>query len=298
MKTVIFAWTETASNLPSNGRSIHLGWGDILMGMVATYIVCKRYGYRFIIDIQKHPCSEYLKAVEHEFMNAVREYTDIPFIKGMHLEYYIRSNKNDIVMLMTNKRVDPKDVDDEIKEKIKSLLTKTELFEIYFNAQKSKLNLPTDYRVIHFRMGDNFLVRQPIRTRMLKRINSLYLKYKTGKDLLMSDSVVLKQYIKQQDHAVTMYDLERIAHLGHAQHQDDVRDTLVEFFLICECRFIRSFSVYAWPSGFALSPSVLYDIPFKNFSLRSRVAQLRPDHFSLRKWAVQLHAKWQRHRAE
>ena len=266
-KTIIFVWTTDVCNLWFRHRQSIWGIGDILRGMIATGILCKKKNYEFIIDIQKHPISKYLKTNKHKYVKHVEECQNIPFIMGNKLESYIKKNKNNVIILMTNKMIDCSNIDNEIKTMIQNIFIKNERFEEYYNKQKAMLNLGNEYAIFHFRLGDNFLVRNIINVNMFQALYNLYMKYNTQQELVMSDNIVFKQYIKKNQPDVKMYDIQNTAHIGYPQHENYLMDTLVEFFLVSESKSIQTFSVYRWISGFVLYPSIIYDIPLKELKL-------------------------------
>ena len=61
--------------------------------------------------------------------------------------------------------------------------------------------------------------------------------------------------------SIIINDIEKIAHIGYSKHKDILKDTLVEWFLVSESKSIDTYSVYHWPSGFVLYPSMINDIP-------------------------------------
>lgn len=267
-KTVIFVWTTNVINLETTDRQHFWGIGDILRGMISTCIICKKYKYDFIIDIQKHPISKYLKPIEHNYIKDVKYCNNIPFIMGNEVESYIKNNKNNLIMLMTNKTFNMNEIDNEIKLKIKNILVKNELFESYYVNIKKEINLKNNYNIIHFRTGDNFLVlNNNINENYLENLFKIYFKNKTSNDLLISDNTNLKKYIKKKDNDVYIFNINNISHIGFKKHENYYKDTLVEFFLITESKSIKTYSIYDWTSGFVLYPSILYDIILKDLNI-------------------------------
>jgi len=54
----------------------------------------------------------------------------------------------------------------------------------------------------------------------------------------------------------------KVCHIGYNSCYEELRDTLVEFFMIMKSKRIRSFSVYSWLSGF------VYTIEYYIFTKR------------------------------
>ena len=269
-KTIIFAWTTNVNNMRESNINNFWGFGDILRGMLTCYSICKKHKYNYIIDIQKHPISKYLKSYSHRFSNFIKTYNNIPFIIGNDLNSYILNNKGNLIVLMTNGfyPLDINIVDENIKDILRNIFTRNNSFNEYYLAKKTSLNLNNEYSISHFRLGDNSLVRNNFNLNHIKSIYDKYIKDKE-KILLLSDNNELKKYTKHQiinnKKNIIINDI-KISHIGYSKHTDELLDTLVEFFLVTESKYIETYSVYSWTSGFVLYPSIIFNIPLKKLN--------------------------------
>lgn len=266
-KTVIYTWTLNVSNYKPTDGSNYWGIGDILRGMIACYVLCKKHNYNYIIDIQKHPISKYLKQNNHEFIEHVKTNDDIPFIQTNELENYIQNTDQNVLMLMTNSLI-PNNVkiDDDIKTMIMNIFEKNDSFAKYYEDCKQELNLDDEYYICHFRLGDDYIVRNSSNINKVEQVYNKFLKDKEldkRNHLIISDCMLLKKYISDKRSDIILFDAKEISHLGYNANNIDMRDTMLEFFLISESKYIETFTVYQWTSGFVLYPSMLYDIPIK-----------------------------------
>jgi hypothetical protein len=80
----------------------------------------------------------------------------------------------------------------------------------------------------------------------------------------MSDSEQFKQYVKFTNNNIKLLNT-KTAHLGYEQHSDNIRDTLLEFFIITKAQKIKTFSVYGHLSGFVNIVNQVYDVPIERF---------------------------------
>lgn len=263
MKTIIFVWTTKVSNLTTTSSEHFWGLGDIIRGMLATYMLCKKYNYEFIIDVQKHPIAKYLQIEEHRYIEYVKAQSNISFIFGDNLEDYIQQESSEPLLLVTNKVVNLNDVDEDAKQKISKIFTKNSAFQEYYNNIITSIGIPGKYKIFHMRLGDNFLVRKKhLDDNSLTNAVQVYSQHQDEDQIFISDNNALRNMIIKKLPNTKMFDIKEIKHIGY--HDDDnLIDTLVEFFIVCESQSIKTYSVYSWISGFVLYPSILYNIPLE-----------------------------------
>lgn len=270
VKSVIYAWTTNVNNMPETTSNNFWGLGDVLRGMISCYAICKQNNYNYIIDIQKHPISNFLKVRSHKYSDYIKYYNKIPFILGNNLNSYIKNNNEEIVVLMTNGSypLDVNKVDETIKNILSNIFTRNDTFNDYYLTKKNNLKLDENYIIHHYRLGDGAFVRNNLNFNELIKVCNKYIKDEKNRILVLSDNNELKEYIKKQEsynkNNIILNSIDKIAHIGYSKHKDILKDTLVEFFLVTDCKLIKTYSVYPWISGFVLYPSILYDIPLVN----------------------------------
>jgi len=147
---------------------------------------------------------------------------------------------------------------DETKIFMKSILIPNDNFKTYIDNTFN--NFPfKQYSVIHYRLGDNELVRN-IQKKNFKLIEE-HLRINSEKsDILLSDSALFKDYIKKQDLDIFMLN-HPICHIGVSNDSVSIKNTLLELIILSRATSIKSYSVYTWISGFAYAVSKIYDIP-------------------------------------
>jgi hypothetical protein len=250
-KTVILVISQDVK-----GTVGYWGLGDIIRGMIATYLIAKKMNCNYIIDIQLHPISKFLKKNDHPYSQLIYDNRDNIYYQG-NPEEYIRNNNSDVIFFNTNIGTDYL-LTDDCKEFIKNILTPNEELSQYILSNTN--NIPyNSYNILHYRLGDNYIIDN----NTINIFIDNFTKNKEDNDILMSDSNNFKKIIKQKSN-IYMFDFD----IGHIGIHDDIKikNTLCEFFIVTKARKIKTYSVYYWVSGFMLYVSKLYDIKLINLN--------------------------------
>jgi hypothetical protein len=219
--------------------------------------------FELIVDIQHHPISKFLKCTNTKYKDFVnKNVNNIEFVMPGQVEKYIESNENDVIMLLTNDLCDESAIDDECKEFIKSIFMPTDFFKEYISIKMDDVSID-DYNIMHFRLGDNELVRQNV-TQPNNEIVDKLIKRKENKDILISDSEHFKKYV-EKNVDINMFNT-RTVHFGYQKRPSEIMDTLFEFFLLMNARKIKTYSVYTWISGFVYWVHKIYDVPLEQMN--------------------------------
>lgn len=257
MKTIIQVWTHKCVNMPQNDTQNFWGIGDMLRGTIFLFQLCKKHNYKFIVDIQLHNLSNYLEYETHEYTDIIKQNeNNIPFV--CEVENYIKNNDNDVLYFFTNRYVETQ-LDDETKSFMKKLLSPNKELKDYISYTLN--NIPNNYNIIHYRLGDEELVRNNSNNNINKYIEH-FKKNVENNDLLLSDSPFFKNTIKNLEFNGTNTIMLDIVpkHIGYSNNES-IKDTLLEFFLITKAVKIKTYSIYFWTSGFVTWISNIYDIP-------------------------------------
>ena len=256
MKTIIQVWTHKCINMPQNTRENFWGLGDILRGTLKVYQLCKKYNYRYIVDIQLHNLSNYLIYTPHEYSNIIENNKEnIEFVYDDKLEDYITANNSELLYFFTNAHCE-ENLDVDTKNFMKNILTPNIILNEYIS--KNSVNIPNNYSILHYRLGDEELVRKNSITNK-KYINHLN-NFIEDNDILFSDSRNFKIMAKSQNNKnLIILDTEP-KHIGY-ESSESLTDTLFEFFIITKSKKIKTFSEYGWISGFVFWIHKIYDIP-------------------------------------
>lgn len=155
-----------------------------------------------------------------------------------------------------------KELDKIIKNKILDLFVKNKELKKDIDDIKKKLDLKDDYSIIHFRLGDHQLVRNNNVFNNFDKFYEKYLLHKKENQLVISDNILFRKYLMEKEKNIKILNTTDITHLG--RNKENIKDTLIEFFLVLESKSIKTHSVNGWTSGFVLYPSILKDIPLQN----------------------------------
>lgn len=252
-KTVIMVWKQSFFNLPKNN---FWGLGDLIRGTIGIFKLSKKYNFNIIVDLSLHPLSQFLKNDEHPYSNIIRENKDnIPFIMPNIAESYITNklyseNKN-YICLCSNMPLSSYDSDcsSELSDFIKNIFRPNDLFSEYF------LNFSRqDYTIIHYRLGDSSELVD-----FQKAYEHLIRHYKKS-DIFITDSQKFKSIVSKDN--IDMLKT-KVCHIGYNECYEELRDTLVEFFMIMNSKKITSFSTYSWISGFVYAIHYIFNIPLE-----------------------------------
>jgi len=259
-KIVIHTWTQKVKNLQQTNVEHFWGLGDIIRGTVRLFQLSKKMSFKLIVDIQHHPISKFLKCTNEKYKDLVnKNVNNIDFVVPGEVEKYIESNENDVIMFLTNDLCDESDIDDECKEFIQNIFTPTDFFKEYISIKMEDVSLD-DYNVMHFRLGDEELVRKNV-TQSSNEIIDKLMKNKENGDILLSDSEYFKKYV-QKNIDIHMFNT-RTVHFGYQKRPSEIMDTLFEFFLLMNARKIKTYSVYTWISGFVYWIHKIYGVPLE-----------------------------------
>ena len=150
---------------------------------------------------------------------------------------------------------------------MRTLLEPSDELNIYINNTLKSIELKKQkYSVIHIRCGDDYLIKKySIENKFLNIIINTLLKIIKFDEnyLLISDSIQIKQLlVKQFPFLKTIYN--PIAHFGEGvnQQNENIKNTLLDFYLMSYSKNINSYSVYQHGSGFSKWCAETYNIPY------------------------------------
>ena len=263
MKTLIFVWTQQFCNVTVTDTKNRFGFGDMLRGTIGALRYCEERGYECIIDISLHPVSQLLLYKPHRFSDLIQDNkNNIKFLPqhGTIKEIDAEFEGKDLIYFFSNFDLDIFDIpaNPYIKERIRDILTPTEVLESYLTDIRSKL--PRPFGVIHFRLGDDCLVldKTPDMQQYINFISSV----KNSNFILMSDSSKLKEATKD-----IIFSLEGSpVHVGSDTTLELLKHTIAEFMILRESHVIYTYSIYFWICGFVNLIHYIYDVELVKIS--------------------------------
>jgi len=272
MKTVIQVWTHNfnvdKTHLDKynylNETNFYFGLGDLIRSTLKLYKLSKKMGFKFIVDIQLHPISEFLKIDQHFYRKYVMNHKDeVQYICYGAVEDYINSHSdNDVMLILTNDFYDEEELDMESKQFIKNIFIPTSDFQNFINTKISQIPFK-NWNVFHYRVNDNAFLN--IEENILYDMYLSHLNMnKEENDILITDTKKLKDNIFLNND-IFMFDT-KICHLGLSKDLDEVRDTLFELFLIIYSSKIKTYCKIHSISGFVKWIGKVYDIPIIQYN--------------------------------
>lgn len=267
MKTIIQVWTHKCFNHIQNDFDGFWGLGDMIRGTIKLYQLCKKYNYNYIVDIRLHSISNFLNQMENPHSQLILDNkNNIEFVYPGDVENYINIRENyEIIYFFTNDKCD-ENIDEDTKIFMRNLLSKNIHFNSYFNSKINQI-FYENYNIMHFRFGDNELVRGN-NTNLNKYLN-IFLNNKENNDILICDSITFKNEVKNITNTFT-FNINPI-HTGYSKDLELLQDTLVDFFIMINSKKIKTCSVYGWISGFTFWISKIYNIPLINMNVETGV---------------------------
>jgi hypothetical protein len=242
-------------------HSFH-GLGDYLRGCIYLYNLCKKNNIDFSIDFSHHDLSKIIYCKKYSSINETK-----------NAFYTFLNEKKDINILLKNKFIFTNDSFDSIDDDCKKFIIEnclTPRFSFYKKIINYKKNLNLvdyKYEVVHIRTGDTNLVLK--KSENLQNIYNIlftinYLKTNNllnDNMLFMTDNEDIDKILIEYNYKVS--NLKKV-HVGLPNNSlDDIKDTMVEFFLMTTAKKIYQFSIFSWGSGFSNIINNLYDIPLE-----------------------------------
>ena len=272
MKTVIQVWTHNFNvdneHLTKynylNETNFYFGLGDLIRSTLKLYKLSKKMGFTFIVDIQLHPISEFLKIDKHPYSNYVIENKDkVQYVCYGAVENYIDSHDDDsVIVMLTNDFYDQEELDVDSKQFIKNIFTPTYKFQLFINNKFSQIPFEK-WNIFHYRVNDNSFLNKKEELGYDMYLTHLK-ENKEKNDILITDTKQLKDQIFINDD-IFMFDI-KICHLGLSVDSDEIRDTLFELFLVINSSKIKTYCKIHLISGFVKWISKVYDIPIVQFN--------------------------------
>jgi len=254
--TIVQVWQYEYANY----KSSFWGIGDLIRGVVCLRNYCRQKNYNYVLDVHNHDISKFIKYNNTTFSYKVNELgVSIPFcISFDDIERLITDS--DIVFCNTN-YYDKEQVDEEDKQFIRELFLLKDEYEADYN---DNYGIPGKYMVLHYRLGDDLMFSDVLYGNFDKVYNSLRA-HPDLKTILCTDNQTLKNN-KPED--IICPKKTRSCHLGKKSFDDEcLKYTLYDLILISRSSLIRSYTKYAWASGFSAWIAKCYNISIEPISI-------------------------------
>jgi hypothetical protein len=236
MKTVINVYTKYIK--PENydiSMMLTPGLGDFIRGTITLLKLSKEMGFNVLVDLRYNPISNFLKTqdIDKLYLEKVDEnLNDLKFFMYLNnlKNYIIESFKhNDIITIHTNSIIKPEpkenfynintkndSLTEDEKNYIKNIFTPNDELKKYIDEKM--INIPKNYEIIHFRLGDEYSFQSNnIPENILVKFEELFKNNYNENTILLSDSKFFKNYIKSKYNVhIIDNDIEHIGNLNNS----------------------------------------------------------------------------------
>jgi len=260
MKAIVQVWTQHCVNAPQTDTQNFWGIGDFLRGTIQLYMLSKKLGFQFYVDISLHPMSKYIIPVENPYRSLIQENkNNIKLLpSNLDLEGLISTFKDGLYFFFTNAQC-TFPISTECKEFIKKILIPIPSLEHELSMFPFK-----KYEIMHLRLGDKELLNNGTAT-ISQEIIDMVKKNRGENTILISDSLSVKQ---NADILKYVYITDTTPkHTGKCSDPDSMKETFIEFLLITRSSSIKTYSSYSWRSGFVDWAHKIYDISIHDIIL-------------------------------
>jgi len=257
------------------------GIGDFFRSCFFLLQLCRTLNLEFDVNFKNHPISNYLSVEGQEDTDVDYPQVEFPFwaehfhIVNNGLSLFIQklnSVRTPVYYVFTNGwpivNIKPPGINI-----IRSKITPNEILTQSVQKFMTELNLPyKNFTTIHIRFRDDTFNGKEDLTRFALMANRIYpflSQNKESKFLIISNSNLIKLYIKKLRIGNVCFKISKIVHLGgdgnfhKTTTKDDTAllDTLVDFFVMANSKLILSLSEYSWGSCFSDVCSEIYSVP-------------------------------------
>lgn len=241
------------------------GLGDFLRGSIALYGICERLNIPFFIDYSEHPI--------RDFLTGDSPYAPVPpkclmAHQSKEFEAILEQSRNldeTFVTYANCQLIHP--ISDACKEYMRSALQPNRVLNQQIEKTLVEHELiKGEYNCISIRMGDASFNTENQNSEKYERVAQKVLSMlsATSKchapNIVVSDDSGICEYLNRRFNFKVRN--TKPCHLGRVDFGDEnIADTLVDFFLLRHSAAIIHYSVHHWISGFCDWTSKLYDIP-------------------------------------
>lgn len=273
-----------------NNYTLPIGFGDFLRGCVSLLQICIKYNIVYDIYIttplhlflKNYKRNEFIDSIHssiHYYTNQNTNFSDSN-LHNLH-NYYNYNNyldgflsfcnnttvyDNTIYILTNAYPIQP--VTDDERRQIQYLLEPTNEIVQYVDTTLQTIQLsPKTYNVIHIRSGDDYLVHNHyINEDKLYNISNTILSYLDASIsyIILSDNNELNAYIANISSNIKTINNKKIHTGKEVSDVNDIKNTLLDFYIMSHSNHITSFSVYGHGSSFSKWCAEIYNIPISS----------------------------------
>jgi len=261
-KTICIVWDNKLFD------SNKYGLANKIRGAIYIYQYCKKNNINFKIDATNDCSGKYFKNISNKYYNNENildvfdsNYDD--FIEKIN-NAFLYNNTVYVISSLINETMD-----DDDKEFAKYLCEPSDLLKI--EVDKIIQKLPKKYGIQHVRFNDD-VFKNDLNNADNDSFKNAY-KYIENNyketDVLITNSNNFKKYVKNKININTINysNGDNLKHIGHELNCEDVENSFIDFFIICNSNYINCYTEYDYGySSFSYVPSQIYNIPYNVYN--------------------------------
>ena len=265
------------------------GFGDFLRGSFFLLEFCRKFKIKYNIIIY-HPIQQFLlnPTINREIPDSVIdsieycEYCNINFDPNstyntdtslLYHEFFNYLNRQDVFnrnLFIYTICYPTHQIHGENKQIIRKIIEPVQEIENNIHHILNQLKLSKKkYIILQIRSGDDYLnksnntLTNEYKGKLLPVLKNIVFGKKKP-ILLVADNLMVKNFVIQHFPFIKTY-FKEITHLGENANlnRENIKNTLIDFYIMSYASFIYSISSYDHGSGFSKWCSVTYDIPYR-----------------------------------
>ncbi len=235
------------------------GIGDYIRGCFCMLQILTRLNIPFDMDVSTHPVHKWLQPGPTYNKKVEEFHHDHIYKDRAKLIKHWLSKADGIFTFFTNEYpLYPITFKERLF--IQNKLLPSNVMKLYVQETKDKWGVSGPYNIIHLRCGDECLIngKPPNYDLFINAIQQI--KLNSYPYIILSDSYQMKLHLhKLYPSFILSNDVP--VHTSHT-NEEQVKDTMRDFFLFTSATQVYSFSVYAHGSGFSEWACQLYNVPY------------------------------------
>ena len=264
------------------------GLGDFIRGCFCLVQICNQLNISFDIAIT-HPIHLFLNKKPSHVPASISKYEilNYPSIYPNYINHFFNFLKVEHCAVrqknfVYNTSFPLYDIQDKERVQLQKYFEPNKQMLSILSTFMNQLNIhPKQYDVIHIRAGDEYLNSilnhhtcelqqhaQNIMNPMFTTIIGFVRKLITSRCVIISDNNIIKTKLKEVFPDSIVYFFESTHTGGSLQlHKNDLKNTLLDFYIMSLSNKTTCISNYDWGSGFSKWCCELYNVPYKTFFL-------------------------------
>jgi hypothetical protein len=238
------------------------GIGDYIRGCFCMLQILRKKNIPFDMDISTHAAQRWLKPTTRYTYRQLEQINYYECNRPNRLKYIESKleNASGLFTFFSNEYpVDPITIEEKIF--IRNKLLPSDEMKEYVQHTKNNWGITGPYNILHLRCGDSCLVdgEPPIYDLFLCEIQQLTMD--SNPCIVLSDSIHMKERLREL-YPNFIISMDKPIHTCHCTDQEQLKDTMRDFFMFTTASNVYAFSIYGHGSGYSEWPCKMYDVPY------------------------------------